>query len=71
MATSVDRSASVGSPEHRLYRRLTYVELTVDPENLASRKVIESSGGLLVERFRKAAAYGGTEALRFRIAPGG
>ncbi|MFP6562259.1 GNAT family N-acetyltransferase [Paraburkholderia sp. B3] len=49
---------------------LEYVELTVDPENLASQKVIASSGGILVERFRKAAAYGGAEALRFRIALG-
>jgi predicted acetyltransferase len=50
---------------------LAYVELTVDPENLASQKVIASSGGVLIERFRKAAAYGGAEALRFRIALGG
>ena len=46
---------------------LDHVELTTDPENLASQKVILSNGGVLVERFRKEAAYGGMEALRFRI----
>ena len=45
----------------------SYVELTTDPDNLASQKVIGACRGVLVERFRKAAEYGGTEALRFRI----
>jgi predicted acetyltransferase len=48
-------------------RGLTYVELTTDPDNVASQKVILANGGTLVGRFRKEAAYGGTEALRFRI----
>ena len=47
---------------------LDHVELTTDPENLASQGVIVKCGGVLVERFRKSAAYGGVEALRFRIA---
>ena len=46
---------------------LPWVELTTDPDNLPSQKVILSNGGYLVERFRKAAAYGGGESLRFRI----
>ena len=46
---------------------LDHVDLTTDPENLASQKVILANGGVLVERFRKETAYGGIEALRFRI----
>jgi predicted acetyltransferase len=46
---------------------LPFVDLTTDPENLASHAVILANGGLLVERFRKPPAYGGQEALRFRI----
>lgn len=47
---------------------LPFVELTTDPENRASQRVIESNGGELVERFVKPAAYGGTPGLRYRIA---
>lgn len=46
---------------------LTHVDLTTDPDNLASQRVILANGGRLVERFRKAAAYGGAESLRWRI----
>jgi predicted acetyltransferase len=46
---------------------LDYVELTTDADNVASRRVIEANGGEVVERFFKAAAYGGAESLRFRI----
>lgn len=46
---------------------LPSVDLTTDPANRASIRVIEANGGVLVERFRKHAAYGGAEALRFRI----
>lgn len=48
-------------------RELPYVELTVDPENIASQKVIRANGGLLVEKFSKTAANGGGDSLRFRI----
>ncbi|MGB8964170.1 MAG: hypothetical protein WCB99_00900 [Candidatus Cybelea sp.] len=34
---------------------------------LASQRVIITNGGTLVERFRKGAVYGNSEALRFRI----
>jgi predicted acetyltransferase len=46
---------------------LDYLELTTDPDNLASQKVITANGGTLVKRFRKEPAYGEAEALLFRI----
>ncbi len=46
---------------------LSYIELTTDADNVASRRVIEANGGTLIERFYKPAAYGGAESLRFRI----
>jgi predicted acetyltransferase len=46
---------------------LDYVELTTDPDNVASQQVILANGGQLVKRFRKLAVYGGTESLLFRI----
>lgn len=47
---------------------LPWIEITTDPENIASQKVIERAGGVLVERFNKPAQLGGTQALRYRIA---
>jgi predicted acetyltransferase len=47
---------------------LPFVELTTDPENLASQRVIAANGGTLVERFTKPAQFGGTPGLRYRIA---
>jgi predicted acetyltransferase len=44
------------------------VEITCDPGNLASRKVIEANGGVLVERFTKTRHHGGTPGMRYRIA---
>jgi len=46
---------------------LPYAELTTDPANLTSQKVIIANGGTLIERFRAGAAYGDKEELRFRI----
>ena len=46
---------------------LPYVELTTDLANVASRRVIEANGGLLVEEFAKPDSQGGTRSLRFRI----
>lgn len=60
------RALSLIIPEARA-RGLTYVELTTDPENLASQKVITSNGGELIERFEKPSVYGGGEGLLFRI----
>jgi predicted acetyltransferase len=46
---------------------LSYVELTTDLSNLASRRVIEANGGVLVERFEKLPVHGGAESLRYRV----
>lgn len=46
---------------------LRYVEITTDPQNLASQRVILAAGGTLVESFTKPAQYGGAPGLRFRI----
>ncbi|HKO60321.1 MAG TPA: GNAT family N-acetyltransferase [Pyrinomonadaceae bacterium] len=46
---------------------LAYVEVVSDADNIASRRVIESNGGQLIERFQKSLEFGGTESLRFRI----
>lgn len=47
--------------------RLPFVEIVAARSNVASRRVIEKNGGILVERFRKPAVHGGDEGLRFRI----
>lgn len=46
---------------------LGYVEITTSPENLASQRVIQANGGVLVEEFVKSPGLGGTPELRFRI----
>jgi predicted acetyltransferase len=46
---------------------LAHIDLTTDPDNLPSQKVITANGGFLVSRFTKVAAHGGTESLLFRI----
>jgi len=48
-------------------RGLRYVEITTDPENIASQRVILANGGVLVERFTKTAHHGGKPGLRYRI----
>jgi predicted acetyltransferase len=48
---------------------LPYVEITTDPDNIASQRVIEKAGGVLFERTTRPAAYGGEPSLRYRIAP--
>jgi len=50
---------------------LSHVELTTDPGNVPSQRVIIANGGQLVERFKKPAVFGGAEGLRFRILLGG
>lgn len=47
---------------------LSWVEVTTDPDNAASVRVMEANGGVLVERFTKGPAHGGGDALRWRIA---
>lgn len=46
---------------------LRHVDLTTDPDNPASQRVILANGGRLLGAFRKEVAYGAAEALRFRI----
>ena len=54
--------------EGGLTEMVRWVELTTDPDNIASQKVIERNGGVFVKRFFKEAAYGpAVEALLWRI----
>lgn len=46
---------------------LPHVDITTDPGNIASRRVIEANGGTLVEQFTKPPEHGGKPALRYRI----
>jgi predicted acetyltransferase len=46
---------------------LRYVEITTDPDNVPSQRVIEANGGVLVEEFIKPAALGGRAGLRYRV----
>ena len=46
---------------------LQSVEITTDPDNAASQKVITANGGVLVEPFNKGEAYGNKPGLRYRI----
>ena len=48
-------------------RGLPYVELTTDPDNVASQRVILKNGGVLVERFDKGPEYHNAPGLRYRI----
>ena len=47
---------------------LDHVEITTDLGNIASRRVIEANGGVLVERFRKHEVSEVPDGLRYRIA---
>src|SRR5438477_10930543 len=53
--------------EHARAQGLEYVEITTDPNNVASRRVIEVNGGVLIGRFQRPAQYGRTDAVRYRI----
>lgn len=53
-------------PEVRM-EGLEFVEITTDPDNIPSRRVIESNGGVLFEQFRKPSNYAGDHSLRYRI----
>lgn len=46
---------------------LRYVEIATTPDNLASQRVIEANGGVLVEEFITVAALGGRPELRYRV----
>ena len=46
-----------------------FVEITTDPENIASQRVIAANGGRLHERFTKPAQFGSKPGLRYRVVP--
>jgi predicted acetyltransferase len=46
---------------------LRFVEITTDPENAPSRRVIESNGGILIQEFIKPPQFGSKPGLRYRI----
>jgi predicted acetyltransferase len=48
---------------------MPFVEITTDPENIASQRVIEAIGGKLHERFTKPAQFGSKLGLRYRVVP--
>lgn len=50
---------------------LPEVEITTDPDNLGSQRVIEANGGVLREPFDKGAEYGHAPGLRYVIALAG
>ncbi len=46
---------------------MPFVELTTDPDNIASQTVIERNGGELFETFTKPVQFGSKPGLRYRI----
>lgn len=46
---------------------LRYVEITTDPDNVPSQRVIERNGGVLVEEFVAPEALGNGRKLRYRV----
>src|SRR5437868_1679468 len=46
---------------------LPYVEITTDPGNVASQRVIEANGGILIEEFVTPPALGSKRELRYRV----
>jgi predicted acetyltransferase len=49
---------------------LPFVELTTDPDNIASQRAMLANGAVLMETFTKPAAFGGKAGLRYRIGLG-
>jgi predicted acetyltransferase len=46
---------------------LRYVELTTDPDNVASQRVVEANGGVIVEEFVTPSFLGAQSKLRYRV----
>ncbi len=46
---------------------LPFVEITTDPDNVASQRVITANGGWLFEHFTKPAQFGSKPGLRYRV----
>jgi predicted acetyltransferase len=47
---------------------LPFVEISTDPDNIASQRVILANGGILAEHFTKPDQFGSKPGLRYRIA---
>ena len=47
---------------------LRYVEIVTAPDNVASQRVIEANGGVLIEEFVTPPSLGSTAKLRYRVA---
>jgi predicted acetyltransferase len=62
-ATAALREILAAAPEEGL----RYVEIVTDPDNVASQRVIEKNGGVLIEEFVEAPELGGRRTLRYRI----
>ena len=54
--------------DHARAEGLPFVEVTTDPDNVASQRVIERNGGILHEHFIKPPQFGSVPGLRYRIA---
>ena len=61
-------AALLSTLEEARRMKMPYVEITTDPDNLPSQKVILAAGGALHERFTKPPQFGSKPCLRFRIA---
>ena len=61
------RALALLLPEARA-EGLAWVDVTTDPDNIASQRVITANGGVLIARFARPSAYGGTPGWRYRIA---
>ena len=48
-------------------RGLDHVDLTTDPDNIPSQRVILANGGVLQGQFRKPAHYGNADGLLYRV----
>jgi predicted acetyltransferase len=48
--------------------RLPFIEISTDPGNVASQRVILANGGTLIEQFTKPPQFGSKPGLRYRIA---
>jgi predicted acetyltransferase len=46
---------------------LRYVEVTTEPDNVPSQRVVEANGGVLVEEFVHPTSLGGKRGLRYRV----
>jgi predicted acetyltransferase len=46
---------------------LAYVELTTEPDNIPSQRVIIANGGICHGRFQKTEHYGNSEGILYRI----